>query len=171
MVTMPQYQISPEGEPIGHTGAIHPAKPTRPAGSAEPLRYGTAWGADHPPVGESRDAVRALLARAGRLPDHRPSQDAQLVVSELVTNAHRHAPGPGALEIEVDTHGAELVIRVRDGSARLPQRQQPDPSRVGGHGLHLVSRLCTSLRTTVVEDGKVVEARMHLGAPEDTDAR
>ncbi|MFF4899163.1 hypothetical protein ACFY3I_22560, partial [Streptomyces sp. NPDC001068] len=54
---------------------------------APPLRYSTAWETTDVSVADARAAVRALLARAGHHPGHRPSQDAQLVVSELVTNA------------------------------------------------------------------------------------
>ena len=65
-------------------------------GPAAPLRYSAAWDTADASIADARTAVRTLLARAGHDPRHRPSQDAQLVVSELVTNALRHAPGPGA---------------------------------------------------------------------------
>lgn len=127
-----------------------------------PLRYSTVWDADHPPVAEARQAVRALLTRAGHPPEHRASQDAELVVSELVTNAYRHAPGPGGLELEVVPDAALLRIAVRDGSPRLPEPRDRDARRVGGHGLHLVTQLCAQLHTIALETGKQVVAHLHL---------
>ncbi|MER5888725.1 ATP-binding protein [Streptomyces sp. NPDC001941] len=127
-----------------------------------PLRYSTAWEEEHAPIAEARKAVRALLARAGHLPEHRVSQDAQLVVSELVTNAHRHAPGPGGIELEVLPDSALLRIVVRDSSPAPLAPRAHDARRIGGHGLNLVNRLCTQLQTTVLETGKQVVAHLHL---------
>lgn len=76
--------------PLGKESSDCPVPPA-------PLRYSAVWDWPEGRIADARHAVRTLLARAGHHPDHRPSQDAQLVVSELVTNAVRHAPGPGAL--------------------------------------------------------------------------
>ncbi|MFJ3234266.1 ATP-binding protein [Streptomyces sp. NPDC086787] len=131
------------------------------------MHYVTVWETGSAPISEARQAVRALLGRAGYRPDHRTSQDAQLVVSELVTNAHRHAPGPGRLELEVIPDAALLRIRVRDSSPHQPQLQPPAPGRIGGHGLHLVTRLSTKLHTLAQESGKQVVAHLHLHAADE----
>ncbi|MFD3735902.1 ATP-binding protein [Streptomyces sp. NPDC058632] len=83
---------------------------------AAPLRYSTAWDTPDAPITKARTAVCTLLAQAGHDPGHRPSQDAQLIVSELLTNALRHAPGPGSLALEVTPDAALLRIAVRDTS-------------------------------------------------------
>ncbi|MGW1620093.1 ATP-binding protein [Streptomyces sp. NPDC002172] len=130
-----------------------------------PLRYSAAWDAADTPVSDARVAVRALLARAGHHPDHRPSQDAQLVVSELVTNAVRHAPGPVGLALEVSPDAGLLRITVSDTSPRTPEPRAHDARRVGGHGLYLVTRLCGRLHTVAQETGKHVVAHLPLRRP------
>ncbi|QHC30739.1 ATP-binding protein [Streptomyces sp. HF10] len=127
-----------------------------------PSRYSAAWGVAGIPIADARGAVRTLLARAGHHPDRQPNQDAQLVVSELVTNAIRHAPGPGALLLELSADGARLTVTVRDSSAHEPLPREPDPRRAGGHGLHLVTRLCEQVRTVPAGEGKRIVARLLL---------
>lgn len=133
-------------------------RPVPPA----PWRYSAVWDRTEGLIADARHAVRTLLAQAGHRPDQRSSQDAQLVVSELVTNAVRHAPGPGALLLEVTPDGAELRITVRDSSPDPPRLQSPDPRRVGGHGLRLITRLCDRLYTVDPGTGKQVVAHLRL---------
>ncbi|MEW2304186.1 ATP-binding protein [Streptomyces sp. NPDC006655] len=130
-------------------------------------RYRAAWGTTGPPIADARLAVRSLLARAGHHPHERTSQDAQLVVSELVTNAVRHAPGPGELLLEVIPAAARLRISVRDSSPHPPRLRAPAADRVGGHGLHLVTRLCDQVQTITLDPGKWVVAHLHLHKPEN----
>ena len=135
--------------------------------SAAPLRYSAAWDTADTSIAEARQAVRTLLARAGHEPGHRPSQDAQLVVSELVTNALRHAPGPGSLALEVTPDATLLRITVRDSSSRTPEPSAHDAHHVGGHGLHLVARLCDQVHTIARGTGKQVVAHLRLREPAD----
>ncbi|MFR9795061.1 ATP-binding protein [Streptomyces sp. MS06] len=126
------------------------------------LRRAAVWGSEGTSLADARGAVRDLLLRAGHPPDRRPSQDAQLVVSELVTNALRHAPGPGRLLLEVVPGSGLLRISVRDGSPRQPHLLVPDPHRIGGHGLHLIARICERFHTVPLDDGKQVTAELRL---------
>ncbi|MBK3633465.1 ATP-binding protein [Streptomyces sp. MBT97] len=144
MVTPLKNRASDEGQP------------------AAPLRYRTTWETADTSIARTRTAVRTLLAEAGHSPEHRSSQDAQLVVSELVTNALRHAPGPGALALEVNPDATLLRIAVSDSSPRPPRLRAHDAGRVGGHGLHLVTRLCERLDTTAHGTGKQVVAHLPL---------
>ncbi|MGW3134074.1 ATP-binding protein [Streptomyces sp. NPDC001076] len=130
-----------------------------------PLRYSITWDTVDTSIADARVAVRALLAQAGHRPDHRPSQDAQLVVSELVTNAVRHAPGPVGLALEVSPGADLLRIVVSDTSPRPPEPRAHDARRVGGHGLHLVTRLCDRLHTVARDTGKHVVAHLRLRRP------
>ncbi|MEU3829365.1 ATP-binding protein [Streptomyces sp. NPDC029080] len=125
-------------------------------------RYGAVWDAQGTSVTDARHAVRTLLAQAGHPSDHRPSQDAQLVVSELVTNALRHAPGPGGLLLELTSDPALLRITVRDSSPRPPRPRAHNPHRIGGHGLHLITRLCDRFQTVLLGQGKHVVAELGL---------
>jgi anti-sigma regulatory factor (Ser/Thr protein kinase) len=86
--------------------------------------------------------------------------DARLVVSELVTNAIRHAPGPCGLTLHLI--GEELVITVWDTSAEEPVFKRPDRHRVGGHGLHLVRAASTKVTVTPRAQGKQVTARLRV---------
>ncbi|MFF7333898.1 ATP-binding protein [Streptomyces sp. NPDC090306] len=132
--------------------------------------FSTRWaGADSARIGEARRAVAAFLADAAasghRRPGERQLQDAQLIVSELVTNAIRHAPGPCGLRLELSPDGARLRIAVRDGSRQVPLVRPVDGSRVGGHGLRLVTALAGDVRVIRFETGKEVVADVPLTAP------
>jgi anti-sigma regulatory factor (Ser/Thr protein kinase) len=120
------------------------------------------WHPTVPDIAEARRAVTELLKRIGRPPCGRAAEDACLVVSELVTNAVRHAPGPCTLMLNVSPDGRSLRITVRDTSPRLPRLQPRDPGRVGGHGLHLVRSLSRRLETTSRATGKDVTATVSL---------
>ncbi|MEV5957900.1 ATP-binding protein [Streptomyces sp. NPDC051987] len=129
-------------------------------------RYSATWDTTDTAITDARAAVRALLARFGHQQDARPSQDAQLVVSELVTNAVRHAPGPVGLALELSPDAGLLRIAVSDSSPRPPEPREADPGRVGGHGLRLVVRLCGRLHTVARESGKEVVVHLRLRGEE-----
>jgi anti-sigma regulatory factor (Ser/Thr protein kinase) len=77
------------------------------------------------------------------LPDGR-LRDMHLLVSELVTNAVRHAnlrPGD-SIRLIVDLDGDALRVEVHDsGGGFVPTEPEPDPERPSGWGLYLVSEL------------------------------
>lgn len=60
----------------------------------------------------------------------------QLVVSELVTNARKYAPGPCLLTLEVS--GGSVEVTVWDSNPTPPAILAPDPLRIGQHGLEIV---------------------------------
>ncbi|MFJ8770460.1 ATP-binding protein [Streptomyces clavifer] len=100
--------------------------------------------ADGQPVSEARHAARDFLtdlqAIHGIPVSDRAMGSVQLVVTELVTNAHKYAPGPCLLNLEL-VEGA-VEIGVWDTEATLPVPRSPDPGRVGQHGLEIVVALC-----------------------------
>jgi anti-sigma regulatory factor (Ser/Thr protein kinase) len=68
--------------------------------------------------------------------------DVELLTSELVTNAIRHADGP--VELTIDQASGECVrIEVRDQSERLPVMRPLEAARDGGWGLHIVGHIAT----------------------------
>ncbi|MFJ3718237.1 ATP-binding protein [Streptomyces sp. NPDC090057] len=140
--------------------STHTATRARPG----PLRHSRTWDCGAPCIAEARDAVGALLERARPAPGRRAVQDAQLVASELVTNAVKHAPGPCALRLELTPDAAALSITVVDTSPDLPRQPPPDPGRVGGHGLLLVNMLSGGLEVTPLPRGKRVTATVALRA-------
>ncbi|MEO3975579.1 ATP-binding protein [Streptomyces sp. CAU 1734] len=84
----------------------------------------------------------------------------QLVVSELVTNACKYAPGPCLLDLEVT--GGLMEITVWDANPVPPVVCGTDPGRVGRHGLEIVLALCESLDITLPPVGKRITARVAL---------
>ncbi|MBV2356256.1 ATP-binding protein [Streptomyces sp. J2-1] len=134
---------------------------TRPA----PLGYSRTWDAGVTCIGEARDAVAALLAHARPEPSAREVQDAQLVVSELVTNAVKHAPGPCGLSLELTVGPRTLRIAVTDSSPEPPRERPPNARRIGGHGLRLVRMLSAGVEVTPLPGGKRVTATVPLGGP------
>ncbi|GGW77047.1 hypothetical protein GCM10010503_63610 [Streptomyces lucensis JCM 4490] len=136
----------------------HTTTQDRPA----PLRHGRTWDAGVSSIGDARDAVATLLSQARPAPGLRSVQDAQLVVSELVTNAAKHAPGPCSLGLELLPDASAVRITVTDTSAEPPVRRPADPGRIGGHGLHLVAMLAADLVVTPLAEGKRVTATVPL---------
>ncbi|MFD4626680.1 ATP-binding protein [Streptomyces sp. NPDC058475] len=80
----------------------------------------------------------------------------ELVVSELVTNAVKHAPGPCLLDLQ--TRGATIDISVWDSSATLPLARAADPGRVGQHGLEIILAVSQGLDIRREPVGKRVTA-------------
>ena len=88
-------------------------------------------------------ARNALLALDQRL-DGQMLDDIRLLVSELVTNAVRHADAPGAGEVGLDVtlRGDRVRVEVADpGIGFEPQPRDDEMSRPGGWGLYLVDRI------------------------------
>lgn len=68
----------------------------------------------------------------------------ELVTSEVVTNAVRHADGTGSVEIHVRVEAGGLTVEVRDGDPRPPVPQSDRAGLPGGHGLHIVQALTSA---------------------------
>lgn len=117
-------------------------------------------------------AARRLLLRHLGAPDLKALADtAELVVSELVTNAVRHAHGPRDRLIQTRFErlpDATLRIEVHDANAARPVREEPSADAERGRGLALVDAL-THGRWGVSERegvGKCVWAVVGTGAGE-----
>ena len=66
---------------------------------------------------------------------------AELVVSELATNAVTHAKG--AFTVSVDRSGRKVRVEVADAGRGLPRVRRATPDSIDGRGLVIVAALCT----------------------------
>ena len=82
------------------------------------------------------------------------SDTAELLVSELVTNAILHARSP--LKVSVEPRGELVRIAVADDSPRSPQRRRHSVESGTGRGLLLVERMANRWGVDVGSAGKVV---------------
>lgn len=93
-------------------------------------------------VGVARQCLTADLTQAGIR--HAAIGDAALVLSELLSNAIRHArPLPGAgLQVAWALGNSQVEVAVSDGgSPTRPQRAHASVSALGGRGLDIVDFL------------------------------
>lgn len=104
---------------------------------------------------QAREFTRELLGALGVPSD--VVDDAELLVTEAVTNAVIHARTPILLEVEQSDDGAHLRIAVTDYS-RIPLLlRRSYPSATTGRGLDLVDQVSSHWSVQEQPDGKVVE--------------
>ena len=87
---------------------------------------------------EARHALADIALDDGR------QRDVRLLVSELVTNAVRHANLAPAdiILLVIEVEDARLRVEVHDpGGGFVPTAPAPDPARPSGWGLYLVEEL------------------------------
>lgn len=124
---------------------VHP-----PEADKEPLDDGGLRTAE-----QAREVTRGFLSMAA--PHGGSGADAVLlVVSELFTNAARHAGGVTGFRLRAGP--GTMTVAVHDAS-RVPPRPVPlDASRPGGFGWHLVQNLSVDVQVQVHPRGKIVTA-------------
>ncbi|MFD7096134.1 ATP-binding protein [Streptomyces xanthophaeus] len=92
------------------------------------------------PVAEARHLARRFLAEiqdVHRVPvSDRALDVVELVVSQLVTNTRKDAPGPSRLSLEVREGSMEVMVW--DSNPTPPAILPPDPPRIGQQGLAIV---------------------------------
>ena len=89
-------------------------------------------------IGRARRDVEDALTQADV--DARTSGDLMLLVSELVTNAVRHAQSE-RFEVRLDVTPERLRLEVHDEGAGFVPRIAPSDDGTGGYGLFIVDRL------------------------------
>jgi serine phosphatase RsbU (regulator of sigma subunit)/anti-sigma regulatory factor (Ser/Thr protein kinase) len=110
-------------------------------------------------AGRARSLIRRPLRKWG-LTEQLPV--AELLVSELVTNAVRYAQGK--IELRLVLEGG-LVCEVVDESAALPRLRHADDSDERGRGLQVVSQLAQRWGARRAASGKVVWCELPLPLP------
>lgn len=81
---------------------------------------------------------------------------AELLTSELVSNAVLHARTPFDVCIDVEDDDEGIVIAVIDHSPDMPVLRAPDLETPGGRGIFLVDRLSARWGVDPVDHGKRV---------------
>lgn len=146
---------------------------THPAATAQhapdpPAEPGRRAGLDLPPSPESARAARrfahATLAEWRLEP---LTDDLDLVVSELITNALLHARtgrcAPGAtIRLDLERHEGHLLCRVGDGSELPPLPEEAVDTAESGRGLLLVEAVSTCWGWSREAGGKSVWAQLRL---------
>ncbi|MFG2732860.1 ATP-binding protein [Streptomyces canus] len=133
-------------------------------------RAGYALDGDGDCIAEARHHAVAFLEQAHA--DHHLMASArtrdltQLVVSELVTNALKYAPGPVLMELRLTAHVVDVVVW--DSDSMVPTARAADPDRIGQHGLEIVKAVTAELLIEQQPVGKRITARIALSDLLDT---
>jgi anti-sigma regulatory factor (Ser/Thr protein kinase) len=164
------------------------------------LAGGNGWASPEPAIGPDRlpriatrtpgqgtGSVRAAreftLATLRRWGAAERSEDIAIVVSELLTNALRHAlPALGAarprrsIQLGLLQSGPRVLCAVADPRKATPAPLTPDPLAESGHGLHIICALSDTWGYAILGDtGKVVWAaftpQLTISAPRSQRAR
>jgi anti-sigma regulatory factor (Ser/Thr protein kinase) len=92
--------------------------------------------------------------------------DVALVISELLSNALRHAaPLPGSkirVAWRIDDDGVEVSVS-DGGGATVPELGEPTQGATGGRGLRIVEKLSRSWGTSASDEGTTVWAEVAVG--------
>jgi hypothetical protein len=147
-------------------GGERPSPDPVPAVRARLPRIATrTFGADAESVRAARDFTIATLHRWGTA---ERSQDIAIVVSELLTNALRHAlPGSGdsrprrPIRLGLLQPGPCVLCAVADPSKMAPAPQAPGSLAETGRGLHIICALSDQWGYVPNDTGKVVWAMFY----------
>lgn len=107
----------------------------------------------------ARGFIAALLNAHGL---DRLTYPAQLVVSELVTNAYQHAPGTDSFELELAVTDDHLRVSLADGSAIRPTVAELNQHAPRGRGMRIVHNLATRWGAEDYHGGKRVWAEIAI---------
>ncbi|MEU6389441.1 ATP-binding protein [Streptomyces sp. NPDC046939] len=116
----------------------------------------------------AREFLASVQAEHGVPVSARAMGMVQLVVSELVTNARKYAPGPCLLDLEIS--GGVVQISVWDSGTTLPSVQATNPDRVGQHGLEIVMAVSQTFCIQREPVGKRITASVVLADDPGGDA-
>ncbi|MFF1690893.1 MULTISPECIES: ATP-binding protein [unclassified Streptomyces] len=106
----------------------------------------------------ARDVTRGFLRALAPDGDDAEMESALLVVSELVTNAVRHAGGITGFGLRAGQ--GTVTVSVEDASRVPPQQAPADPTRPGGFGWPLVQSLALDVQVSGRRGGKTVSAML-----------
>nr|WP_244188764.1 ATP-binding protein [Streptomyces yokosukanensis] len=129
--------------------------PLRPLDA--PRCRATAWDASWPLQREMTSVRRARRLVTAQLSDWAVgylSDTAELLVSELVTNALRHTRGP--LRLNLRLSHSRLLCEVEDTESACPERIVVDSDAEGGRGIELLDLLADAWGSMRTATGKTM---------------
>jgi anti-sigma regulatory factor (Ser/Thr protein kinase) len=115
-------------------------------------------------VSSVRTARHAIGEKLGRKVDEDTRMNAELLVSELVTNGVLHGSGADSwIDVHLRLDAGGLTIEVTDGGPGFDPDglPTPDPTKPGGWGLTLVDRLADRWGTMRKRNGTAVWFHMN----------
>lgn len=150
---------------------LRPSEPAgarpRPGRALEAADRG-AWHAtaSFPPrprnVARARQLTRTVLTAWGAA---ELADSAELLMSELVTNALRY--GRGAVSVSLALTEQALQISVADYGRALPEPREAGEEETSGRGLAIVGALCTDWSVTTRLTGKTVSCWLEIDRKSD----
>ncbi|MFF0778102.1 ATP-binding protein [Streptomyces sp. NPDC003720] len=144
-----------ESSPVGEDGVTPGERAVRTA---------IALDTDGADIAQARhmavDFLTRVRAEHGLPVSERAVDLTRLVVSELVTNARKYAPGPVLLDLSVVGDSVEVVVW--DSDPELPTARAADAGRVGQHGLEIVMAVAQGFEAQRQPVGKRITARIAL---------
>jgi anti-sigma regulatory factor (Ser/Thr protein kinase) len=115
--------------------------------------------------------ARARHLAAGQLTDWGLADlvdTVQLLISEVVTNAVRYAPGP--IQLSLRLCSSTLRCEVEDASPEAPRRRAAHDESEGGRGLALVDALTDTWRSSSSPTGKTTWFELSLSSHPEAEA-
>lgn len=118
------------------------------------------------PIAETRDLARSFLTGLrdvhGLPVGERAADVVELVVSELVTNTRKYAPGATRLSLQV--RDGRIEVAVWDSNPNPPTILPPGPLRIGQRGLAIVMAVARTFAVQREPAGKRITALITLGS-------
>lgn len=115
--------------------------------------------ADTRAVSTARSHLREVLAEWDLTGT---ADEAELVVSELVTNALLHTGSPAALTLRHEVADRVLCVGVEDSSTQHPQPRESGEDATGGRGMHIVAMVAQRWWVAPRGEGKTVWADLRV---------
>jgi anti-sigma regulatory factor (Ser/Thr protein kinase) len=126
--------------------------------SADSSSWACAYPGGPDDIARAREFARSFVGALTTGVDPAFERDVILAVSELVTNAVRHAPGP--LRLVLTAHTGAILIEVSDTSRALPAARPSSRAGQGGYGLRMLAAMSGELSAQADERGKTVGLRL-----------
>ncbi|MFI1187767.1 ATP-binding protein [Streptomyces californicus] len=119
-------------------------------------------------VREARKSVRGVM-RDWRIGDE-VSDTAELLVSELVTNAVLHATGTPVLRVRCERSAHAVTVTVVDHGEGVPVVRRGSLDATSGRGLLLVETLADDWGVRALPHGKAIHFTLSVPRPQGGDA-